>query len=257
MRLCNDLSANSVLLFYFCFSADDHYIIDFESPEANGRGFFVQYLEGSKSKDENYLYDRLKITLSHGVGDLRDIPLHFGHVVLGGQAFYLSTPSIPFWMRDEDDRAAYHSLYTEEKCSKTADHMGVHANRISADPARLAHTVLFVLPEGKAFSTDFRNSDAAPSVSDKKVEITMRMLELETDVGNKAEGDGELMVPQQFFPGHFNLRVLSQAAAESILKKKRKKSRGFAAAFAGMHFGGVAKEQKADDEEEEVDGMFP
>ena len=205
---------------------DDTYHIDVENPEANGYGYWVQYTEGCSNG--KFLYDKIKLTLTRGVGDLRDIPLHTCTIVLNGRALLLSMPSVPHYMLYDLDK-----LYQVEKspCTKTQQDHKVHANRIIKDPARQTYTVLFVLPEEMAFTTDFSNNDAAPPNVDKKIRITMR------EVKHANTSKGGAVINQIFFPGHWELRVISHAANARELELEQVDEDDFVSYFGGMHLG--------------------
>jgi hypothetical protein len=87
---------------------------------------------------------------------------------------------------------------------------------------------LFVLPDGYAFADDFDTANASPSIMDRTMRIVMRELQ-----SKKALEPGGLPIPQIFYPGFFELRVLSCNAASKELKSKSNVD-SFASYFTGM-----------------------
>jgi hypothetical protein len=114
-------------------------------------------------------------------------------------------------------------------------------NRIANDKGRSKHTVLCVLPEGFAFSDDFKTADASPSIMDQKMNLVMRALGLE-----KAVEVGGEKVGQTFYPGFFDLRVLSCNAASKALKSKSKGVASFSSFFSGMKVTSADEEMKGE-----------
>jgi hypothetical protein len=208
------------------FTVDDVYPIDFESPEANGHGFFAFKVPDKKSADEQFLYDEFKIILPNGIGDLADFSNVKGTIVLGGRGFYLALPSVPAWMKEQSS-----ALFEVEadRCTKTEDEFMIHMNRIRNDPDRVFHTFLFLLPEGMAFSDDFTTMNATPSASDCNRPVLIREVHVE-----KAIGKSQNIIPQMFFPGHFIMRILRCNATSKELMSASKEAPDFTAAFSGM-----------------------
>lgn len=116
-----------------------------------------------------------------------------------------------------------------DRCSKTEEQYELHMNRIVNDKGRMMHTTLFVLPDGFAFTDDFVVSDASPSIMDRNMRIIMRELRV-----TKAVEPGGKAVPQVFYPGYFELRVLSCNAASKELKSKSRKIEAVSSFFSGM-----------------------
>jgi hypothetical protein len=210
----------------FAFTVDDVYVLDFDNPEANGFGILAFKIEDIKSADERFLYDKVKIILTNAVTDLADIPRIVGTIVLGGQAFHLAMPSIPEFYKEQ-----YDSLFELEqvRCAKTEEQYELHINRIANDKGRSKHTALFVLPAGFAFADDFGTADASPSIMDRKMNLCMRVLGVE-----KAVEVGGANIRQTFYPGSFELRILSCNAASKELKSKSKGVATFSSFFSGM-----------------------
>jgi hypothetical protein len=200
--------------------------IDFEFPEANGHGFFAFKVPNKKSADGKFMYEKFKIMLPNGIGDLADFSSVKGTIVLGGRAFHLSLPSIPEWMK-EQSKALFE--VEADRCTKTEDEFMIHVNRIRNDPDRESHTFLFLLPEGMAFSDDFTTMNATPSASD----CDQRFLVREVPV-DKAIGKAKAIIPQKFYPGHFIMRILRCNAASQELMSASKEAPDIAAAFSGM-----------------------
>jgi hypothetical protein len=210
----------------FAFTVDDVYVLDFDNPEANGFGILAFKIEDIKSDDKRFLYDKAKLILTNPVTDLADIPHIAGSIVLGGQAFHLAMPSIPEFFKEQ-----YEALFDleEPRCSKTEEQYELHINRISNDKGRSKHTALFVLPDGFAFSYDFATASASPSIMDRKMNLFLRVLQV-----NKAIEPGGVSMPQTFYPGFFELCVLSCNAASKELKPKSKGVASFLSYFSGM-----------------------
>jgi hypothetical protein len=207
------------------FTVDDVYVLDFDHPEANGFGILAFKVEDIKSASGRFLYDKVKLILANGITDLADIPRIAGTIVLGGQAFHLAMPSIPDFMKEQ-----YEELFKldQVRCAKTEEQFELHINRISNDQGRSTHTTLFVLPDGYAFADDFDTANASPSIMDRTMRIVMRELQ-----SKKALEPGGLPIPQIFYPGFFELRVLSCNAASKELKSKSNVD-SFASYFTGM-----------------------
>ena len=134
-----------------------------ENPEANGFSILAFKVEDIKSADRHFLYDKAKLILTNAVTDLADIPCIAGTIVLGGHAFHLAMPSVPECYKEQ-----YESLFEleEVRCAKTEEQYELHLHRIANDKGRSKHTVLFVLPDGFAFSDHFGTADASPSIMD-------------------------------------------------------------------------------------------
>jgi hypothetical protein len=220
------------------FTVDDVYVLDFDSPEANGFGFLAFKVPDIKSEDKRFLYDKAKLILTNAVTDLADIPHIIGTIVLGGQAFHLAMPSVPEFFKEQ-----YESLFELEavRCAKTEEQFELHMNRIANDKGRSKHTVLFVLPDGFAFSDDFLTADASPSIMDRKINLAMRALGVE-----KAVEVGGEKIGQTFYPGSFDLRVLSCNAASKALKSKSKGVASFSSFFSGMKVTSADEEMKGE-----------
>lgn len=210
-------------LFGALFTVDDVYHLDLDKPEANGYGIFAFKVPDIRSSDGSFLYDKCRIMLMNGVPDLNDIPKIRGTVVLGGSGFHLALSTVPEWVIDNHE-----ALFQmeENRCLKTEEQFMIHLNRITNDPDRLFHTFLFVLPEGMAFTDDFTNVNASPSVMDLTQRIIMREVAVQKDIGGKP-------VSQLFFPGSFEMRVLHCNAASKELKSKSKDN-SFSDFFSGM-----------------------
>jgi hypothetical protein len=162
--------------------------------------------------------------LTNGVTDLADIPKIKGTIVLGGSGFHLSLPSVPEFLKEE-----YDALFDLEavRCTKTEDQYMIHMNRIRNDPDRDFHTFLFLLPEGMAFTDDFTNANASPSIMEHTQRVVMRELRVQKNIGGHP-------VAQVFFPGYFEMRVLHCNAASKELKSKSKADDPFNSFFSGM-----------------------
>jgi hypothetical protein len=222
----------------FAFTVDDVYVLDFDNPEANGFGVLAFKIEDIRSADRRFLYDKAKLILTNAVTDLADIPRIAGTIILGGQAFHLSMPSVPKFMKEQ-----YESLFDLEQvcCAKTEEQYELHINRIANNKGCSKHTALFVLPDGFAFSDDFMTADASPSIMDQNMRINMRVL----GVDKAIEPGGKSMV-QTFYPGFFELRVLSCNAAPKQLKPKSKTAASFTSYFSGMKVQGGDEEMKGE-----------
>jgi hypothetical protein len=220
------------------FTVDDVYVLDFDNPEANGFGILAFKVEDIKSADRRFLYDRAKLILTNAVTDLADIPRIVGTIVLGGQAFHLAMPSVPECYKEQ-----YECLFDLEEfpCAKTEEQYELHIHRIANDKGRSKHTVLFVLPDGFAFSDDFGTADASPSIMDRTVRLMMRSMEVD-----KAIEPGGKSMTQTFFPGFFELRVLSCNAASKELKSKSKGAASFSSFFSGMKVIAADEEMKGE-----------
>jgi hypothetical protein len=208
------------------FTVDDVYVLDFDHPEANGFGIFAVKTPDIKSVDGRFLYDKVKILLTKGVADLADIPKVAGAIVLGGQAFHLVLPSVPEYLREQLEALF---MLEDVRCAKTEEQFQLHMNRLSNDPNRMKHTFLFVLPDGFAFTDDFVNADASPSIMDRMVRVVMRELSV-----TKHIEQGGPPITQLFYPGFFQLRILSCNAASKELKSKSKQIESFSSFFTGM-----------------------
>ena len=207
-------------------TVDDVYILDFENPEANGHGIFAFKVPDIKSADGRFLFDKVKIILTNGVTDLADIPKIAGVIVLGGQAFHLALPSVPEHLREQHDALF---LLDDDRCAKTEEQFALHINRISNDPGRSMHTILFVLPDGHAFANDFVTPNASPSIMDQVTRVVVRECPV-----TKTIDPGGAVLSQVFYPGFFEMRVLSCNAASKELKSKSKKVESFSTFFTGM-----------------------
>jgi hypothetical protein len=225
----------------FAFAVDDVYVLDFENPEANGFGILAFKIEDIKSDDKHFLYDKAKLILTNAVTDLADIPHIAGRIVLGGQAFHLAMPSVPEFFKEQ-----YEDLFAleETRCSKTEEQYELHINRIANDKGRSKHTALFVLPDGFAFSDDFTTADASPSIMDRKMNLFLRVLQVVKPIEPKGP-----KMPQTFYPGFFELRVLSCNAASKNLKPKSKGVASFSSYFSGMKVTDEAMKGEQEDEE--------
>lgn len=90
-------------------------------------------------------------------------------------------------------------------------------NRIRNDPDRNFHSFLFLLPKGMAFTENFANAHASPSVANhaQHVAVVMGELRVQKNVGGHP-------VSQFVFPGCFGMLVLHCNAASKELKSKSK-----------------------------------
>jgi hypothetical protein len=214
-------------------TVDDVYVLDFDDPEANGDGIFVLKTPDLKSSDGRFLYDKVEILLTKGVTDLADISKVAGAIVLGGQAFHLALASVPEYLREQLE--AFFML-EDVRCAKREEQYELQMNRISNDKDRMKHTFLFVLPDGFAFTDDFANAAASPSIMDRKIRVVMRELQV-----IKSVEPGGRLIPQVFYPGFFELRILSCNAASKELKSESKKVESFSSFFSGMRVQDKAK----------------
>jgi hypothetical protein len=208
------------------FTVDDVYVLDFDHPEANGFGILAFKVEDIKSANGRFLYDKVKLILANGITDLANIPRIAGTIVLGGQAFHLAMPSIHEFMKQQ-----YEALFKldQVRCAKTEEQFKLYINRISNDQRRSTHTTcLFVLPNGYAFADDLDTANASPSIMDRRMHIVMREMR-----SKKALEPGGPLIPEMFYPGLFELRVLSCNAASKEFKSKSKVE-SFASYFTGM-----------------------
>jgi hypothetical protein len=167
---------------------------------------------------------------SNIIVDLADITRLSGTVVLGGQAFHFVVPTFPDFMKEQ-----YEDLFDLEqtRCGKTEEQYQFHMNGITKDEGRNTRSILFVLPDGFAFTDDFLTPDASPSIMDRNVRVMMRQLVL-----SKSLEIGGPPIPQKFYPGFFELRVLSCEAASKELKSKSKSADPFLSYFSGMRVSG-------------------
>jgi hypothetical protein len=100
---------------------------------------------GVTSDDGKFVYDKLKLVYTQ-VPDIHNIAAHSGMIVLGGQAFFVTVPSMPHFMLHEQKM-----LLMKEKqcCSKTEQEHALHTVAILKDPeGQGTHSILFVLLDG-------------------------------------------------------------------------------------------------------------
>jgi hypothetical protein len=102
-------------------------------------------------------------------------------------------------------------------------------NGITKDEGRNTHIFLFVLPDGFAFTDNFLTPDASPSIMNQHVRVMMHQL-----VVSKSLENGGTPIPQKFYPGFFELCVLSCDAASKELKSRNRRIPTHFFYFSGM-----------------------
>ena len=180
--------------------SDDTYYVDLDNPEKNGGPlFFVNHVTEVKNSSGTELITKMRILLSN-ITDLRDFSKCQGLVVLKGAAFMVSMPSVAAYLLED-----FMALFKKERirCKRTEQAHKVHRNNIIKDVSRQLKHVLFVFPEGM-ICTGLLDSDVPP-VLDQKVKLTLR----EAEAQFFRTGKKQKKYKQSYFPGYWNLRILT------------------------------------------------
>jgi hypothetical protein len=170
--------------------------------------------------------DILKITMPH-LTDLRDFKNWSGHVVLHGQGFLISKPTVPHYLLHD-----YTKLFGKERirCPRTELTFKVEVNQILASPARQVKKILLLFPEDMACNAELSATTA--SSNDQKVPMRLRPLAIETRVKREGEMVEEV---QSFCPGSWVLRVINANRRIINLAQNGGDDDDLETAFAGMN----------------------
>jgi hypothetical protein len=202
--------------------ADETIDVVIDCPEKNGE-FFIHHIENVSTGDE--LIDIVKIIMPHVI-DLRDFKHYSGHVVLNGQGFMISRPTVPHYLLYD-----YEELFGKEKkrCARTEEKYKVEVNDIIASPARQVKRILLLFPDGMTCNADM--GATTPSSIDQKVNLILRPLAIDTTV---KKGSAMVVENQSFCPGYWALRVINDN--RRILKRDEEgDDDDLEKAFAGMN----------------------
>ena len=88
---------------------------------------------------------------------------------------------------------------------------------------------LFVFPGDMICTSDI--SSDLPPFADQRKKITMRLVHAETEVGKGAKVTKK---KQEWWPGFFDLRVITEEKKVLVRKKKNKEDEDFLDYFGGM-----------------------
>lgn len=212
------------LVVSFHSSADTTIYINPDFPEKNGE-FFVHRVSDVKASTGNELIDLLKITLPHLI-DLRDLKNWSGHVVLDGQGFLVTMPSVPHFLLHDHE-----VLFENEKtrCPRTEEAHAVVVNDILAKPAHQVKRVLLLFPKGMTCSADLSATSA--SSTDQKVKMVLRQATIKSQ---EKFGKGMKSLAQVFYPSSWVLRILDDNRRLLKRDKNLGEDDDLESAFAGM-----------------------
>jgi hypothetical protein len=203
--------------------ANETICVDTDCPKKNGE-FFIHHISDVSTGDE--LIDLVKITTAHLI-DLRDFKHYSGHVVLNGQGFLISRPTVPHFLLYD-----YKALFEKEKkrCSRTEEMYKVEVNQIIASPARQVKSILLLFPDGMTCNADM--GATTPSSIDQKVNLILRPLAIDTMV---KKGSAMVVENQSFCPGYWVLRVINDNRRILNLEENEGEDDDLEKAFAGMN----------------------
>jgi hypothetical protein len=164
---------------------DYHFFVDFDFPEGNPHGIFVQQIKDVKLDDKK-LINTIKVWWMH-IGDFRDIVTYkYGDLVLRGRALIVYEPSVPFfWIKEQGKLQALEKV----PCERSNNSMDVALTSIELNQSRWTNSILVVFPEEEVCHPDL-TSDVAP-VTNLRIKLKMRATNAES---------------QCFYPGFHELR---------------------------------------------------
>ena len=188
--------------------ADDAIFWEFDKPEKNTAGLFIQKFDDIPHGDEMVAY--AKVTNYHLI-DVNDFEALSAKLVLFGTALLITRASVPhFLLNGHKEVLDLELTIADEEVNQTASTM----NDIIEDEARQTETILIVFPEGCVCNADF--SGTFPS-HDMDVAYSQR----------------ELMTSDNHhWPGYWKIRIVSTKVKKIKLKSKKKQT--ILEAMAGM-----------------------
>lgn len=163
---------------------DYHLFIDFDFPEGNPHGLFVQLIKDVKLEDKK-LISKVKVWWMN-IGDFHDVVTYkFGDLVLQGRALMVYKPSVPyFFLKEQADLQAKEQIV----CEASNNSMDVALTSIDLDKSPWTTSILIIFPEDHVCQPDLK-SDIAP-IANVRIKLKMR-----------ATG-----THQRFYPGFHELR---------------------------------------------------
>jgi hypothetical protein len=159
--------------------------------------------------------------------NLRDFKHYSGHIVLNGQGFMISRPTVPHFLLYD-----YEELFRREqkRCAGTEEKYKVKVNDIIASPACQVKRILLLFPDGMTCNDDDMGA-TTPSSIDQKVNLILRPLAIDTTI---KKGSAMVFKNQSFCPGYWALCVINDNSC--ILKcDEEGDDNDLEKAFAGMH----------------------
>ena len=178
--------------------------VDWTRPEEHMAPiFFLHLATNCLNESKTAHFDRIRIWLPT-IFDLRDLSRITGKNVVGGAAFLVSLPSVPWFMLK--DHKLLHDDTKRSYCERTKlDHAEV-ANDIADDEERCVTYYLFIMPEDTLCNANLEKW--LPPNSDQRVRIKLKQDHRYRTV--VTVGNSKTTEDQAFSPGYFDLRVTEE-----------------------------------------------